>query len=131
MPSEDPARRFADIIDNIERIEQFTAGMSLEAFVAEEVVIFGVQYALLIISEAARKLGPHAERLAPGQAWGDIRSIGNVLRHQYDDVDPEVIWWIVQRDLATLKFAAQLVLKALAAGQSADAPNEGNMTEPQ
>jgi uncharacterized protein with HEPN domain len=41
LPSKVPARRFADILDNIERIEQFTAGMKLGAFVAEEVVIYG------------------------------------------------------------------------------------------
>jgi uncharacterized protein with HEPN domain len=92
LPSEHPARRFADNIDNIERVEQFTAGMDLATFVSQGAVAHGVQYALLIISEAARKLGTHAERLAPHQPWADIRSIGNMLRHQYDDVDPEVIW---------------------------------------
>ena len=81
-----------------------------------------MQYALLIVSEAARRLGSHAGRLAPGQPWADIRSIGNVLRHQYDDIDPEVIWWIVQRDLATLKAAAQQALLALSAGR-AEAPS--------
>jgi uncharacterized protein with HEPN domain len=44
-----------------------------------------------------------------------------VLRYQYDDVDPEVIWWIVQRDLATLKAAVQQSLLALSAN-GADAP---------
>lgn len=107
LPSEHPARRFTDIIDNVERIEQFTAGMDLTAFIAQGTVVYAVQYALLIISEAARKLGPHAERLAPDQPWAGIRSIGNALRHQYDDVDPEVIRAIVQRDLATRKAAAR------------------------
>jgi uncharacterized protein with HEPN domain len=122
VPSEHPARRFADIIENIERIEQFTAGMDLAAFVAGGVAVYGVQYALLIVSEAARRLGPHAERLAPDQPWADIRSIGNVLRHQYDDVDPEVIWWIVQQDLATLKTAAQRALAVLSGDRAGDDP---------
>ena len=81
MPSDDPARRFADIIENIERIEHFTAGMDITAFLADGTAIYAVQYALLIISEAARKLGAHAESLAPGQ-WPDIRGIGNLLRHE-------------------------------------------------
>jgi uncharacterized protein with HEPN domain len=118
LPSEHAARRFADNIDNIERVEQFTAGMDLATFVSQGAVAYGVQYALLIISEAARKLGTHAERLAPDQPWADIRSIGNMLRHQYDDVDPEVIWWIVQRDLAPLKAAAQRALAALSADRA-------------
>jgi hypothetical protein len=28
LPSERPARRFADSVDNVERIEQFTAGLA-------------------------------------------------------------------------------------------------------
>lgn len=106
MPSEHPARRFADIVDNIERIEQFTAGMDLAAFVASGPVVYAVQYALLIISEAARRLGATAELLAPDQPWADIRGIGNILRHQYDEIDPEVIWSVVQSDLGALKTAA-------------------------
>ncbi len=112
LPSEHPALRFADIIDNIERVEQFTAGMDLAAFVAQGPVVYAVQYAL-IISEAARKLGPNAEVLAPDQPWADIRGIGNILRHQYDEVDPEVIWSVVQRDLGALKAAAQRALLAV------------------
>ncbi len=81
--------------------------MDLAAFLAHESTIYAVQYPLPIISEAARKLGAQAELLAPDQPWDSIRSIGNVLRHQYDDVGPDVIWWIVQRDLAALEAAAR------------------------
>ena len=45
-----------------------------------------------------------------------------MLRHQYDDVDPEVIWWIVQRDLVTLKAAAQQALLALSADRAKARP---------
>jgi uncharacterized protein with HEPN domain len=120
LPSEKPVRRFQDILDNIERIERFTAGMDLANFVAQEHVVFAVLYALLVISEAARKLGEQADRLAPDQPWADIASIGNVLRHQYDDVEPEVIWWIVQRDLVTLKSSVQQALAALSDEGPAD-----------
>ncbi len=60
LPSEKPARRFQDIFENIERIERFTAAMDLAAFVAQEHVVYAVLYALLVISEAARKLGEQA-----------------------------------------------------------------------
>lgn len=85
-------------------------------------MVYAVQYALLIVSEAARRLGPLAERLAPDQPWTDIRGIGNVLRHQYDEIDPEVIWSIVQRDLATLKVAARQVVLVLSANDAENQP---------
>jgi len=40
--------------------------------------------------------------LASDQPWQSIRSLGNVLRHAYDGVDPSIIWKIVQDDLAHL-----------------------------
>ena len=76
-------------------------------------MVYAVQYALPIIGEAARRLGPNTEALAPGQPWADIRGIGNILRHQYDEVDPEVIWSVVQRDLGALKADAQQALVAM------------------
>lgn len=41
--------------------------------------------------------------MAPDQPWQAIRSVGNVLRHAYDDVDPGAIWQIVHDDLPLRK----------------------------
>jgi len=68
---------------------------------------FAILHALLILSEAARKLGAEAEAVAPDQPWQAIRSVGNVLRHAYGDVDPGVIWQIVHDDLRTLRKAIE------------------------
>lgn len=67
-------------------------------------------HALLIISEAARKLGGDAEAIAPDQPWPAIRALGNVLRHQYDEVSPVAIWAIVQDDLPGLKRSIEAAL---------------------
>src|SRR5258708_33692299 len=84
LPSDKPLGRLEDILDNIARIEQFTAGMDFADFEANEMALYASLHALLIVSEAARKLGDEAATLVPGQPWGDIRAIGNVLRHEYD-----------------------------------------------
>jgi uncharacterized protein with HEPN domain len=80
--------------------------------------LFAVFHALLIISEAARKLHAEAERLIPDQPWPAIRAIGNVLRHQYDEVDPAAIWNIVQKELGPLKQSVEQVLSELRAGKA-------------
>ena len=80
MPSSDPAQPFQDIIDNIARIERFTEGLNLERFIENEEKLFAVQHALLILSEAAVKLGELATELCPDVDWRDIRGIGNRLR---------------------------------------------------
>lgn len=112
MPSERPLQRLQDILDNAERIERFTAGLDFEAFQANELAVFASLHALLIVSEAARKFGDEAAMLVPDQPWADIRSIGNVIRHEYDGVDPDIVWRVIRSgDLASLK---QAVAEALA-----------------
>lgn len=62
------------------------------------------------ISEAAKKLGTFAEENCPGVPWPEIRALGNFLRHEYDRIESERLWLVVERDLPPLK---QAVLTAL------------------
>ena len=123
MLSDKQTRWLGDVLDNIERIERFTLGLDFAAFVADERATFAVLHALLIISEAARRLGAEAETLVPGQPWRAIRGLGNVLRHEYGGVDRNAIWRIVAEDLSALK---QAVAQTLAASRSSDGtrPND-------
>jgi len=102
LPSSKPARRFRDIIDNIDLIFGDTAGLEETGFLEKRVVQDAVLYRLLRISEAATKLGRLADELAPEQPWRQIRAFGNVIRHDYDAIALNQIWIVVQRDLPLL-----------------------------
>jgi uncharacterized protein with HEPN domain len=84
LPSDRPEQRFADIVENIDLIAAFTAGMGYDQFAADLRTRLAVERCLAIISEAAAKLGAEAERRCPGLPWADIRGFGNHLRHGYD-----------------------------------------------
>lgn len=101
MPSSNPCLTFGDIIENIDRIFSYTAGKSQADFEADQMLIDATERCLSRISEAAVKLGPEA--LAPGIKWGDIRGIGNHLRHDYRGVRLSAIWQAVCEDLAPLR----------------------------
>ena len=113
MPSSDPVQRFADIIEAIDRIEQFTNGLNADTFAANDQVTFAVKYALLIISEATAKLGEIAPGIRPDIPWREIRGLGNRLRHDYDTVDLARVWLLIERDLPPLRAACQNALRAL------------------
>lgn len=50
----------------------------------------------------------------PDQPWADIRAIGNVPRHEYDGVDPRIIWRVIESgDLVSLKRAAAATMQRL------------------
>jgi uncharacterized protein with HEPN domain len=92
MPSSDPARRFADIVREIDLILDMTAGKSLDDIGGDLKTLRAVERCFQIISEAAAKLGPEAERLCPDHEWRKIRGFGNVLRHGYDNVELDILW---------------------------------------
>ena len=74
---------------------------------------FACQYALLVISEAAKRLGPRAQEICPGFPWRDIRGIGNRLRHVYDGLDWAVVWKVFQDDLPPLKVGVGAALERI------------------
>lgn len=103
MPFKDENERIGDIANAIAMIEKFTYGMDFDQFRADPKTVAAVERMLLIISEAAIRLGAAAEVNYPGVAWRDIRGMGNWLRHQYDRVELPVIWRTVEVDLPPLK----------------------------
>lgn len=113
MPSEKPARRLQDIIENAQAVLRYTAGMDEVAFEGNRLVYDAVERCLERISEAAAKLGELAPVLMPDQPWRDIRALGNRLRHDYDDISQDRLWNIVRTDLPSLCAACDEALRRL------------------
>jgi uncharacterized protein with HEPN domain len=113
LPSEKPIQRLNDILENIDRIIQYTNDHTFELFAQDRLTRDAVERCLLRISEAARKLEGIVDAIAPRQPWSDIRALGNIIRHEYDDIDPAVIWKIVADDLLPLEKAVQSAIKKL------------------
>lgn len=111
MPSDNPLLRLDDMLENIDRIRGYTEDYTFDCFANDLKCQDAVERCLLRISEAARKLQGIVDVIAPDQPWSDVRAVGNVLRHEYDAVNPAVIWHIVESDLGHLK---QSVEKAIA-----------------
>ena len=116
MPSRhDPAASLADILENLERIEGYVTGLDREAFGSDTRRRDAVERCLERICEAAFRLGEKAAELAPSQPWGDIRGMGNRLRHAYDRIDLDVLWNTVRDRLPSLKADVELALVGLKA----------------
>ena len=113
MPSSEPVQRFEDIPDNTGRIEDYTAGMNAATFLEDSKTYEAVERCPERISEAAKKLGTLAETCCPGIPWPEIRGLGNFLRHEYDRIESERHWVMVERDLPPLKAAVRSALDRL------------------
>lgn len=113
MPFDDPLENLEDILEHIGHIEGFLEGMTAADLAKDQRTLFACQYGLLVISEAAKRLGPKAEELCPGFPWRDIRGIGNRLRHAYDMLDFALIWKVYRDDLPPLKVGVARALERL------------------
>lgn len=114
MPSDhDPAESLADIIENAERIEGYLAGVDRDTFAGNGLLRDGVERCLERVCEAAARLGDRAAEFMPDQPWGDIRGMGNRLRHAYDRISLEVIWNAARRDVPGLAADARRALAKL------------------
>jgi uncharacterized protein with HEPN domain len=109
----DPAESLVDIIENAERIEGYLAGMDRDIFAKNGLVRDAVERCLERVCEAAHRLGERAAELMPDQPWGDIRRMGNRLRHAYDRMSLDVIWNAVHHDLPGLAADARRALAQL------------------
>jgi uncharacterized protein with HEPN domain len=103
LPSSRPWLGFGDIVDNIERVLDYTRSMTIEDFVADQKTADATERCVLRISEAAVKLDTFAEEMLPQHNWLAIRRIGNILRHDYDRVRLAMIY-----DTVTMNFESLL-----------------------
>jgi uncharacterized protein with HEPN domain len=113
MPSSDPARRLQDILDHIAALKSFTLGVTLEDFAKDPMRAFAAIRALEVISEASRRLPDSIKQAHPEIEWKQIAAAGNLYRHEYDNVDYELIWQTIQSDLDPLAKVAEEGLQRL------------------
>ena len=102
--------RLEDILNSLEKIERYIAGMGYTEFVADEKTIDAVERNLEIIGEAATSLPEQMVERYPEVPWHRMRGLRNILAHEYFGVDLSIIWQTVQEDLPPLRPLLQQIL---------------------
>ena len=107
----DPGIFLRHILEAIANIEADTAGYDFRKFRVDRRARQLVERNLEILSEASRRL---PKELKEGEAhvpWRAIAGIGNVLRHDYHETYPTILWETCQKDLKTLKEAVSRIAR--------------------
>jgi uncharacterized protein with HEPN domain len=107
MSSSDPKRRLRDILDNISRIRSYTYDRTPEQLAADPKTQDAVERCLERICEAARKLGDTLDTKYPEVEFAKLRQLGSVLRHDYDDIDTDMLWRAATERLDPLEQACR------------------------
>lgn len=91
-----------DIRDNGELAREFIAGLTYQEFERDRRTFYAVTRALEIISEAARRLPHELQARHPHLPWRAIMGVGNIYRHNYDNVAEEQVWRTVSEGVPAL-----------------------------
>ena len=57
---------------------------------------------LEVMGEASKKISSHFRAHHPEIPWREMNDLRNVLIHNYDGTDAEMIWGIVDREIPTV-----------------------------
>lgn len=94
-----------DILDAIDAIESFTAETDFAQFLTDARTGYAVRYALLMVSEASRRLPDDLKARHAHIPWRNVADLGNVYRHEYHRVSDIAVWKTVTDHLPPLKAA--------------------------
>jgi uncharacterized protein with HEPN domain len=112
VPFRNAQTHFEDILQSIDHIDEFLAGVDFEGYREDRKTRSAVERELQIITEAAIRLGDEAETLCPGPDWKGFRGMGNILRHVYHRVDDEIVWNTVKEELPPMRTAVSNALRS-------------------
>jgi uncharacterized protein with HEPN domain len=90
-------------MEAIERLRRLCDGQTIDAFELDWQSQWLVERGVEIISEASRHLPDDMKARHPDIPWKKVAGIGNVLRHDYGNVAPAILWALVRKDLPALE----------------------------
>jgi len=92
-----------DILESIDKVEQYTRGMSFDTFSNDQKSVDAVVRNLEIIGEAANRLPDDFKERHSNVEWHKVVGLRNRIIHEYFGIDLQIIWQIVHADLPELR----------------------------
>jgi uncharacterized protein with HEPN domain len=97
--------RIQDILNEIEKIHQFTDSMDYSVYIQDEKTQHAVQMSLIIIGEAGNSIPEAIQEEFLSVPWNLIRAMRNRLVHTYFNFDNQMIWDTIKKDIPILEIA--------------------------
>lgn len=85
-----------------QRILEFTSGMDRVAFENDLKTQSAVLYQISVLGEAMRRISPEFREVHPEIPYVQIIGMRNKLVHDYDGINIEVVWQVIQKDIPEL-----------------------------
>ena len=99
-----------DILDAMDKAEILVEGMTYDEFEADFRTNFALVRALEIIGEATKRLPASVREQYPKVPWRGMAGMRDRIIHGYDNVDLQIVWDVVQKDIPEIKPQVQKIL---------------------
>ncbi len=98
-----------DLLERIARIEHFTAD-GRETFMTSKLIQDGVIRNFEVIGEIVKRLPPELTAPYSHIPWRQIAGFRDILIHDYEDIELEIVWQAVEDDLTPLRKAVEMMM---------------------
>ncbi len=98
----DDTEKLLDINDAIERIDKY-AVRGKETFQKEELIQTWIVHHLQVLGEAAARISDEFKVGHSDIPWSNIIGMRNILVHDYFQIDIDIVWAVIEKDLPQLR----------------------------
>jgi len=102
-----------DILNAIDEVAEFTAGMSYEVFLQDRKTTNAVIRSLEVLGEAVKGIPEDIRAQAGGVPWKRMAGMRDKLIHEYFGVDLSIVWTVVNEELPPLRPSVEQLLGRL------------------
>jgi Uncharacterized conserved protein len=92
-----------DILQSIEKIEEYTHSLSLEQLLHDERTKDAILRNIQVIGDASKNLPPEFIDRHQDIDWSGIAGMRNIITHRYFHVDWNLVWISIHEELPVLK----------------------------
>ena len=105
--------RLRDMIGAAEKVIAYTQGYTAEGLRDNDLALYAVAYAMLIIGEAASSVSAAVRSQYPDLPWSEMIRMRNFVAHGYFKVDYRVIFSTATEDVPALLADLKTILTGL------------------
>lgn len=111
MSQRDPLVALLHMRDHAQKIVELTTSRTRQDLDTDFLLAQTITRLLEILGEAARRVDVNVKQNNPNIPWKRIIALRNVLIHEYDEIDHDILWEIISLDLPPLLVSLNAIIK--------------------